>query len=114
MINIAIEKLLIVSPPKIRSAIKTNKVVKEVIKVLPIIWLRDLLIAISELDLLFFLKFSLTLSETTMVSLREYPITAKIAAKTDKSKSREKKEKNPSTITTSCINAKSAPRANLY
>ena len=36
-----------------------------------------------------------------MVSLSEYPITANIAARTARSKSREKREKKPRTITTS-------------
>ena len=69
--------------------------------VLPNIWFKDLSISGIASDLLFFLKFSLILSDTTIVSFNEYPITAKTAAKTVKSKSIENKENKPKTIKTS-------------
>ena len=64
-------KPLINSPPKINSANNTSNVVKDVTRVLPSIWLSDKSIISIGSKTLSVLKFSLILSDTTMVSLRE-------------------------------------------
>ena len=67
------EKPKSISPPNINSDIKTNNVVKEVIKVLDKVWLIELLVrsSVSMFSTIEFLKFSLILSKTTIVSFKE-------------------------------------------
>ena len=59
---------LISSPPKIKSANNTNNVVKDVTIVLPNVWFNDRSTISIGSKALSVLKFSLILSDTTMVS----------------------------------------------
>ena len=109
-INIAIEKFLTASPPNINKDIMTSNVVKDVTSVLDRVWLIDLS-STSRIDnFRKIILFSLILSNTTIESFSEYPITAKIAAKTLRSNVNSNNEKTPSVIITSCISAVIAPK----
>ena len=68
------------SPPKMKMASNTTKVVDEVFKVLPSVLLNDTSTILSNFQEVCSLKYSLTLSNTITVSFNEYPITVKIAA----------------------------------
>ena len=95
-------KFFSASPPAINNAIRTNKVVNEVIIVRAKTWFRESFNSTSELPFLFSSKkFSLNQSETTIESFKEYPTTANNAANTDKSKVKLKIEKIPNMIKTS-------------
>ena len=59
------------SPPNINKANNTKRVVNDVTRVLPSVWLRDKSIKSIESRTLSVLKFSLILSDTTIVSLSE-------------------------------------------
>ncbi len=61
-----------------------------------------------------FLKFSLTLSKTTTVSLTEYPAIVNTAATVDKLNSSPVKTKSPIVVITSWNSAKIAERANCH
>ena len=96
---------------------KNKKSQAEIVGLVIIVLLKTslilLLIMVSYLSLLNNFKFSLTLSNTTMVSLREYPTSVRIAATTGSENSRFRSEKTPTVIRTSWINAATAPMANL-
>ncbi len=95
------------------TAFNTNMVVNEVTKVRPSVSLSETSITPRGSILRIFRRFSRMRSDTTMVSLSEYPITARMAAKTDRSNSKRVIEKNPRMISTSCASAITAPMANL-
>ncbi len=75
-----------ISPPNKNNAVKTSKVVNEVMMVRFSVWFSDVLTTSIGVLFLIFLKFYRMRSNTTNVSLSEYPITARIAAKTLRSK----------------------------
>ena len=107
-------KPLKTSPPKINKAVSAKRVVTEVLIVLDKVSLTELFKTTSNKDLLFFLRFSLTLSKTTTVSFNEYPIMVKSAAIIAKLNSKLKTLNIPIVINTSCIKAAIAPIANCH
>ena len=104
------EKFLTASPPNKSNEIITSNVVNDVTRVLDKVWLIDLFNTSNIDNFLNTILFSLILSNTTMESFKEYPITASIAARTLRSNVKLKREKNPRVIMTSCINAVIAPK----
>ena len=63
-----------VSPPKSSSASNTNTTVKEVFRDLPKVCTTEILVTVTNFLPIFFNKFSLILSKTTIVSCTENPI----------------------------------------
>ena len=108
------------SPPKMKMAKSTTKVVNEVFKVLLMVLFTAALMTLDNFQLGFSLKYSRMRSNTTTVSFNEYPITVKIAAIKAWSISIENgitflsKENKPKTIMVSCITAATAPKLNCH
>src|SRR6056300_250150 len=95
-------------PPKTMIAINASAVVTEVITVLDNVSFNDLLMISFCSQLLYLLKFSRILSNTTTVSFIEYPAIVRIAAIVARLNSNEVSEKNPIVDITSWLNARIA------
>ncbi|HFL8824171.1 MAG TPA: hypothetical protein V7791_00505 [Candidatus Azoamicus sp. OHIO1] len=101
-------------PPNIAKTIVTNSVDIEVISVLDNVLFIDLFIMSILLIVSFFFEYSLILSNTTIVSLIEYPKTVNNAANIVKSNSISVNTITPEVIITSWIRASIALIANIY
>ena len=65
-------------------------------------------------NFLYFLKFSLTLSNITTVSFIEYPAIVRTAAIVERENSIPNNDKTPKVNNTSCVSATTAPNPNCH
>jgi hypothetical protein len=101
-INSAIEKLRSTSPPMMASVPTTSSTVMEVQIVRASTSLTDRLMALTNSDLpRYFLRFSRMRSNTTTVSVREYPARVSSAVMISRSNSNPSRYVMPSTASTS-------------